>query len=271
MGKAILFAGTALCLATSLGLADASKSAAHHRSWDTPTLTNWDGIWVGKRDLPGGRNVPGLGKRAGSALPVEPTPLYAPYLKLDTEALDKGLEVGQVPRCLPPGVPTVDELIYPAEIITLPKEVHIIYELGGDRRIRINGKHPDYLEPTYRGDSIGRWEGDTLVIDTVALTTKSIISGGARHSIQLRVTERLREIAPNVIDVHITMRDPLAFAKPVDYHVTWERAGPNEDIQEQTCDVNHEADDFKNLFDAFDVMPEPPQPDTHWAYATEDN
>jgi hypothetical protein len=227
-------------------------------AWGTPTLSDWNGVWRRRSGATGPDII---------ALPVVPTPLYAPFLQANLQARSRGLETSHVVRCLPAGMPFAASLVYPAEFIVRPNQVNIIYEIGDNRRIRINGTHPDYLEASFRGDSIGRWEGDTLVIDTVAINTRSVISGGARHSNQLRVTERMREISPGVIENHITLTDPVAFAQPVDYTVLYEKAA-DEVVQEQACEKNVEADELKILYDVFDTLPEPPQPRMNWATGT---
>ena len=231
------------------------KGSAATTAWGTPTLTDWNGVWR-RVNKPGSVDI--------MFLKVEPTPLYAPYLKVANEARDKGLETGHFARCLPAGMPMMASLVYPAEFIVRPHQINLLYEIGGDRRIRMNGTHPDYLEPTFRGDSIGHWEGDTLVIDTVALTTTTVIIGGARHSNRMRIIERMREVSPGIIENQLRVEDPLAFMKPIEYTVTYEQA-KNESVMEVACEKNVEATEFKNTVDVFEMIPEPEQTVVHWA------
>ena len=69
-------------------------------------------------------------------------------------------------------------------------------------------------DPTYAGYSTGRWEGDTLVVDTVALSDKSFIDGSSPHSDQMTVHERIRFIEPGVLENQITVNDPVALTEP---------------------------------------------------------
>jgi len=239
------------------GLGALQAAPAEVKRWGTPTLTDWNGIW---QRAPGRGFAPDI-----VALPVEPTPAYAPFLRKNQEARTRGLEAGHLARCLPAGTPFYSSLVYPAEFIVRPEQINIIYEIGGDRRIRMNGTHADYIEPSFRGDSIGRWDGDTLLIDTVAITTKTVLSGGARHSNRLRVIERMREVRPNVIENRIRLEDPLALQKPVEYVVTYERAPAGETVQEQACERNYEAEVLRNTYDVFEELPEPPQTEVHWS------
>ena len=69
-------------------------------------------------------------------------------------------------------------------------------------------------DPTYAGYSTGHWEGDTLVVETVALNDKSYIEGFTPHSDQMTVKERIRFIAPGVLEDRITVTDPVALDEP---------------------------------------------------------
>ena len=63
-------------------------------------------------------------------------------------------------------------------------------------------------DPTYAGYSTGHWEGDTLVVDTVALNDKSFIDSSSPHSEDMTVRERIRFVSPGLLEDHITVNDP---------------------------------------------------------------
>jgi enterochelin esterase-like enzyme len=235
-------------------------AADTQKPWGTPTLTDWNSVWSSYRGP--------LVKAGGRKLP-EPTPEYAPFMEANRKAIAAHKEVGHGARCLPSGVPGLASFTYPAEIIVRPNEVAILYEYTGYRRIRMNSEHPDYVEPSFVGDAVAHWEADTLVIDTVGITTKTVFDSGfnsiaaARHSNQLHVIERMREVHPGIIEIHIWMEDPRAFVKPVEW-VSAIQKTPDEQVNEHICEHSFESDPAIS-FDAFEQIPEPEQSEVHWA------
>jgi hypothetical protein len=121
-------------------------------------------------------------------------------------------------QCLLPGVPRIQTMPMPLEIIQTPKEVAILYEsFRAWRRIPIDAKlqHPDDITPTWMGDSVGRWEGDTLVVDTIGFNDKTWISGiGTIHTEQMHVVERYTLNDDGSMTWEATVEDPGALTKP---------------------------------------------------------
>jgi hypothetical protein len=107
------------------------------------------------------------------------------------------------------------------------------------RRVYIDGRKPSEKildDPTYAGFSTGTWEGDTLVVDTVALSTKSFIDGSSPHSEEMTIKERIRFIAPGVLEDRITVTDPKALMKPWEVVRTYRKASPpNDQLREFAC------------------------------------
>ncbi|HEY2845259.1 MAG TPA: hypothetical protein VGJ09_16470 [Bryobacteraceae bacterium] len=119
--------------------------------------------------------------------------------------------------CLPPGVPrTVMLGLFPQQIIQTPRQIVILYEyMGVFRVIPINAKHPDDLIPAYMGNSVGHWEGGTLVVDITGFNDKTWLAGsGTFHSEALHVTERYTRVDKDRINYQVTMEDPNVFTKP---------------------------------------------------------
>ena len=119
--------------------------------------------------------------------------------------------------CFPPGVPRIYIQPFPFEIIQIPGRVIELFEFDHHlRQIWTDGRqHPKDLDPTWMGDSIGRWEGDTLVVDTVGFNDKTWVDrGGLPHSDQLHVIERIRRPSHDVLEVHFTIEDPKTYVKP---------------------------------------------------------
>ena len=119
-------------------------------------------------------------------------------------------------KCLPPGVPAIYMVsIYPMEIIQTPGRVIMFYEYGNYvRQIFTDGRKHQSLTPTWMGDSIGKWEGDTLVVDVNGFNDKTWIdSEGHPHSEALHVVERIRRVDRDHLVDDIAVEDPKAYTK----------------------------------------------------------
>lgn len=173
-------------------------------------LPDWGGVWVLGRGAPGEtRPQPQL---KGSYLTA-----YETWQK-ETRA-NNGVARREVSNCMPPGMPRMMGTgQYPLEFLFTPGRVTVHHEAWMQTRtIYTDGRgHPEDLEAGVFGHSIGRWEGDTLVVDTVGIKTITEIETGMKHSDKLRVTERIH-LAPNdanTLIVEMTMEDPEALAAP---------------------------------------------------------
>lgn len=140
---------------------------------------------------------------------------------------DKTIDTGKY-LCTPQGMPRAMATAYPIQIVETPQQVTILLEENRVPRIvKMNQKHADTetWDPSYMGESVGRWEGNTLVVDTTNFNGKSFIDGtGLPHSDQLHVVERI-SLAPGgkrLIDL-ITVEDPVMFSRPWRFQMTYER------------------------------------------------
>ena len=121
-------------------------------------------------------------------------------------------------QCFPSGVPRVYLFLYPMEMIHTPGRVLMLFEYGHNiRQIFTDGRgHAQDAEPTWMGDSIGHWEGDTLVIDTTGFNDKTWLGyGGQPHSEALHVIERIRRLDRESLMFDITLEDPKAYTTPL--------------------------------------------------------
>jgi hypothetical protein len=122
-------------------------------------------------------------------------------------------------RCKPDAGPRQVGTAYGFEIVDFPDLQRVtIFDIGGPYSFRIiymDGRaHPQHLEPTYAGHSIGHWEGDTLVVDTVGFNEGSWIEAeGFPHTDQLHLTERFTRTDFNALKYEVTVDDPGAYAK----------------------------------------------------------
>jgi hypothetical protein len=100
--------------------------------------------------------------------------------------------------------------------------------------------HPKDPDPTWMGHSIGKWEKDTLVIDTAGLNDKSWLLQGVwlPHTEMLHIVERYRRPDLAHLNIDLTLEDPGTFTKPVQRHLVWELS-PGEEILENVCNENN--------------------------------
>jgi hypothetical protein len=140
-------------------------------------------------------------------------------------------------HCLPIGVPAVDVAGSPFKIFQTPDEIAIFYETYGVfRQIHTDGrKLPKNPFPSWMGYSAGKWEGDTLVVDTEGFNDKGWMDvRGNPRSEALRVRERFHRRDFGHMDVEATVDDPKVLTKPVTIRFT-ELLIPNSDILENFC------------------------------------
>jgi len=159
----------------------------------------------------------GGGPRGAGEPPAFTAP-YAARLQEYQAATARGeIEDGPAANCVPNGMPSIMTQPYPIEILLTPGKVSILIEAYSQwRQIFTDGReHPEDPDLTFNGHSIGHWEGDTLVVDTVGFTTDTSLGGGGmRHSDKMRIVERFRLAAPDRLEVETTITDPEALTKP---------------------------------------------------------
>jgi hypothetical protein len=146
-----------------------------------------------------------------------------------------------VVSCFPPGVPRIYlQRGEPMEILQAPGRVIMFFEYDHFvRQIYMNvQQHPKDLAPTWMGDSIGRWDGDTLVVDTIGFNDKTWLDlTGHPHSEALHVVERIRRLDHNTLTIDIMMDDPKAYTKPWGGRAIFELK-PTWNIGEMVCEDN---------------------------------
>jgi hypothetical protein len=139
--------------------------------------------------------------------------------------------------CLSNGMPSMmrPPIELPLQIIETPNQVTVLFEFYGTFRIiRLNEKHPDDPDPGFMGNSVGHWEGDTLVVDTIALNDKTQVAG-APHSEDLHLIEHLRRTGKDTLQDRITIIDPKTFTRPWDWVINLKRV-PGMRIREYVCE-----------------------------------
>ena len=233
-------------LAVSLALAGNTLHAATP-AHSAKTPFDLSGVWMNDNSLDERMKREGRQRqtaeelRAAPAAPEAPplTPRYLEiYHRMQAEA--QKLAEGAT-SCEWPGMPTIMTYPYPFEILSTPGRITFLFEAESQvRRIFLNRtRHldPDDLDPSYNGDSIGRWEGSTLVIDTLGFNTRRPVRG-LPHSEQMRIIERITPIDGNTVRDEMTITDPEAFTRPMVLNVQYSRR-PDWRIREYSCAENN--------------------------------
>jgi hypothetical protein len=212
----------------------------------------------GKPDFTGVYGFGGAGGRGGRGAPADAagglprTPTLKPgadKYKVVREALD----VGRTADCMPLPPTEAFGVPYPFQIVQNKDYVIFLHEYPGTFRIiPLDGQpHPDDPDPTWMGDSVGRWEGDTLVIDTVGYNEKTVVSG-YHHSDALHTVERLTRTEDG-FTYEVTLEDPNVFVGPWMETRSYRLASPPQrKVMEFVCENNR---DYKPLFGATSKQP----------------
>ena len=236
-------AGSLVVVALAIGaLGGPLGAVAQQRS--TPVLTRQppgDGTPIprapdGRADLSGFWNK---STHPNTSAPVEPLPFTTEGLKAFNDVVNL---IDPTGRCLFPGIPRMNSSPYPMEIIQLPDRVIFLYEyMHNFLVIWTDGReHRPTWPTTLMGDSIGRWEGDTLGIDTVNLSGDTWLdSHGNRHSDELHITERWRRISANELWYEATIDDPKFYTESWTTGWVMALAPPDWEIMEYACTDNN--------------------------------
>ena len=191
----------------------------HYAALDA--LPDWGGVWVLNRPAPG--TPPG-------EKPVLQGKYLQDYHVWQHEVETKGGQVAhEGSYCTPPGMPGIMGVgQYPIEFLFTPGRVTTHHEAWMQwRNIYTDGRgHPDDLDATFAGDSIGHWEGTTLVVDTIGIKESVALGMGMKHSDKLHLIERIhldKGDSDTLVD-ELTAEDPLALAKPWLHTFTFKRS-----------------------------------------------
>jgi hypothetical protein len=219
--------GAGLALFCATGSAQEQWSSAE-RAQIFAALPNWSGLWESKVSA-ASDNLTGYpaAKRTDSIvtfIPLLGKPPYKPGWERKHpprgKATAPGLDSTKLCRDLP--FPILLELPFMFQVFVTPEETLFLYEDGDVRHVYTDGrKHPskEDLWPTSRGNSIGHWEGATLVIDTIEVKP----GGSPDLSNQAHFTERVRRVDRNTMEDDLTIDDPVRFAHPWHVSTQWSR------------------------------------------------
>jgi len=184
---------------------------------------NLDGVWV----LDPGQG-PGFADTGGKASPPPLTAAAQAVYDARLKALAEGRgEIDPTSKCMPMGFPRNMSTRFPIQILTDPQKVTLIFpNTVRARRIFLDrAVHDPEVDQQFNGDSIGRWQGQTLVVDTTNFKDGVWLDGrGAPQRIGLHVTEQIRLIdGGRRLEDRITVDDPAAFSRPWTARKTYSR------------------------------------------------
>jgi len=195
------------------GTASGAPAAQENAYAALAKLPDWSGVWEPAR-------LARPNAEEGPPAPPKLTPEYAAQYAAYQEKnrTTPGINfVSNVANCIPSGLPGSMLQPYPIEFLFTPGRVTINIETYSlVRRIYTDGSPlPEEPDPSYQGTSIGRWEGDTLVVETLGILPEtSPLAGINGHSDQLRITERIRLVEPDLLEIATTREDPAVFLEP---------------------------------------------------------
>jgi len=202
-------------------------------------LPDFSGVWErggggGGRGAGGARGAGPRGRGAGPSF----TPKYEALRAAAAKAPSP--EDSQTANCLPPGMPGIMGQPYPMEFLLTPGKVTIVIEAYTQvRHIYTDGRPlPEEPDPKFFGTSVGRWEGDTLVAETVGFNEFVQHARGVPHGDKMKIVERFQLTDPDTMSIETTISDPDALTTPYTTTATLRRHR-NWTISEYVCEENN--------------------------------
>jgi hypothetical protein len=233
----VVVAGTMPGASPSDAAASGGKRAVPRTADGRPDFSGVYGYGAG----PGGRGAPPQATAGG--LPTTPTLKPGAEKYKVVRAAD---DTGQYSTCMPPGIPQTFFVPYYIQIVQAPKHIVVAHEyLNLFRIIPTDGRpHPADPDPSWMGNPVARWEGDTLVVDSIGFNDKTEING-YRHTEALHVVERFSRPDFDTLQYEATIEDPNVFAGPWLIRRTFPFLQEYDQINEFVCENNR---DYKPLF-----------------------
>jgi hypothetical protein len=239
-------------------LVAAAKGGVKHTKL---TIPDWSGIWTSTRQPGWGtvryQNAPGTPTATGPAFPGQPapaanapqperpllTPAYQKKLEEELDRVSRGIQWDYLSYCLPAGFPRWYTEPFLREFITTPAETWMTNEQQSEtRRIYTDGRGhvpEDESYALFEGDSIGIWDGDTLIIHTISVKPGSWNRIQPEYSDKTETVELVKKNAQGLIETRMTVYDPESLQKP--WHVIWGSGPvttPNLRINMWSCNEN---------------------------------
>jgi hypothetical protein len=252
-----LAAAVLAVLASSSGILAQTVAPREAAKASTPDLT---GVWRRSRRAPDNTRRYTVFDLVFS-LTIDDPPM-TPWAEAKYKAARPSIGPHEVPlsksndpvaKCFPPGVPRIYlQRGLPMEIMQVPGRVVMLFEYDHFvRQIFTDGRqHPQDMPPSWMGDSIGKWEGNTLVVDTVGFNDKTWLDlVGHPHTDALHLVERLRRVSHDTMTIDISIDDPKAYTRPWVAHSIYELK-PDWNIGEVICEDDVEFSGLEKMLES---------------------
>ncbi|MBI3047391.1 MAG: hypothetical protein HYY76_03680 [Acidobacteria bacterium] len=240
--------GTAVAQWLSLPLPGTPRTADGKPNLNAPAPRTADGkpdlsgIWRAESQRYNGNLLPD-----GVEAPMLPWAAELYTRRVDTHGYDRPMT-----RCMPHGVPDAVTAPYPFKIIQTPGATVVLYEeFHKYRQIHTDGRRlPVDPDPAWYGYSVGRWEGETLVVDTAGFKEGSWLdNNGHPHTDVLRTTERFRRINFGRMELEVTIDDPKAYSRPWTSGTMRFDLQPDTELLEHLCENNRDLERLQKIWE----------------------
>lgn len=235
VGARCLAGAAALALATA-GLAQDAPVPRADGYAELERLPDWSGVWAPDWSLLFGGGAGGPPAQP-QLTPAAAEKLAAFRARQAAEGVDQYAQI----HCIPPGMPGIMRQPYPIEILFTPGRVTIFTETYSQaRRIYTDRRPlPEDPDPLFNGTSVGRWEGDTLRVETVGFSELAgDIAPGIPHGPSMKIEERIWLDGPGVLRIETTITDPGVLTAPHVQQMAY-RKQPGWEIREYVCEENN--------------------------------
>jgi hypothetical protein len=218
--------------------AAAGELACAQATYTPPAAQNFEGVWLIQGDNFVIRTI------AGKLPPMTRSAAVRYAAALRARKAGKP-DFDTIQSCKPHGFPRILFAAYPLEVLQEPTQVTFIHEIHHmPRMVYLDMTLPklDDMDPNWMGLSAGRWDGDTLAVETQGFNDLTTLdAAGLPHSTEMRVSERIRKLDADTLEDVITITDPKTYTKPWSTRVTYRRQ-PGLRLKEYVCtDSNPEA------------------------------
>lgn len=199
-------------------------------------LPDWSGVWAPDWSL--------LFSGGGGGPPAQPQLTPAAQARLDAfrkHQAEHGVDQAAQARCIPPGMPGIMRQPYPIEFLFTPGRVTLFTETYSQaRRIYTDGRPlPEDPDPFFNGNSVGRWDGDALLVETVGFSEfAGDIGAGIPHGPNMKISERIWLDKPGVLRITTTITDPDVLTAPYVQQLAFKKEADWE-IREYVCEENN--------------------------------
>jgi hypothetical protein len=237
MRAAWIVAGACLAMASAAG-AQTAKAPRAHGYAAIDKWPDWSGVWSPDWSL-----LFGGGAAGGRTPPAQPKLTPAAQARLDAfrkRQQEHGVDQTAQVMCLPPGMPGIMRQPYPIEFVYSPGRVTIFAETYSQaRRVYLDQPLPQDPDPYFNGNSVGHWEGDALIVDTVGFApTAAEIGAGIPHGENMKIHEKFWLERPGVMRVETTITDPDVLTEPYVQQLAYKKE-PDWQIREYVCEENN--------------------------------